>query len=69
MSSTASFSVNTSDVYNSKLVTRNNTTLVETESVLFFSLALIHETFSDIYTVINQAISLVLNFLFLLSSK
>ena len=64
MGATASFRVNASDVDNAERVARDNTTLVQRETVLSFSFGLVHEAFSDVVTLIDQPVGMVLDLKF-----
>jgi len=61
MCTAASFSINPSDVHNTERVARNNTTLVEGETVLFFSFCFIHETLGDRVAAVDQSVGVILN--------
>jgi len=59
--STAGFGVHSSDVDHSQGVSRDNSTLVESVSVLLFSLSLVHERLGDLMAFVNKSVSLVLD--------
>lgn len=64
MSSTTCFSVNTLNVYYSQRISRNNSTLIKTESVYFLSFSFIHKAFANFTAWINNSICLIFNFSF-----
>jgi len=64
MGSTASFSINSGNIYNSQSVSWNNTTLIKFETILSLSFSFIHIRFSDSVTIVNCSISLVFNSFF-----
>lgn len=66
MSTTAGFSVHSSNVYNSQGVSWDYTTLVKSVSVFFLSLSLVHEWLGDLVAFVNKSVSLVLDVHFLL---
>jgi len=61
VSPATSLSINAVDVDDSKLVSRYDTALVKTKSVLLLCLTLVHESLSDVNTFIDQAIGLIFN--------
>lgn len=61
MCTAASFSINPGDVHNTERVARNNTTLVEGETVLFFSFCFVHETLGDGVAAVDQSVGVILN--------
>ena len=69
MGSTAGFGVNTFDIDDAEGVARDDTTLVQRETVFALSLGLIHKAFRDVMTIIDQPVSSILNVLLLLASQ
>jgi hypothetical protein len=65
VSSATCLGINAVDVDNSELVSGHDTSLVKTKSVLLLSFTLVHESFGDVNTFINQTIGLVFDFKFL----
>jgi len=61
MSTATGFSINSFDVYNSELVSRNYTTLVKMESELSLSLSFVHKRLVNTGTLVNDPVCLVLN--------
>jgi len=61
MGTTTSLSVYASNIDYSKLVAWNNTTLIKTETVLLFSLTLIHKTFSNLNTFTDKSVCVIFN--------
>lgn len=59
MGTTTSLSVYASNIYYSKLVSWNNTSLIKTETILLFGLALIHETFSNFNTFADKSVCVI----------
>jgi len=65
VSSTASFNVNSVDRNYSKVITRNNTTLVQSKSMLLFSFTFFDPAFSNWFLAKDNSIGIILNRLFL----
>ena len=59
VSTTACFSIYAYDIYNTKWVSWNNTTLIKFETKLLLCLCFIHKTFIYLGTWINNTISLI----------
>ena len=57
----ASLRVHAADVYYTQRVTRNNTTLVERETVLLLGLRLVHETLRDRMASVDQSVCVIFN--------
>lgn len=66
VSTAASLNVSVFDVDDSELVSWNNTSLVQSESVLELGLSLVHVEFLDLSALEDDSVGLVLNFDFLL---
>lgn len=69
MSTATSFSINSFDIYNSELVSRNYTTLVKMESELSLSLCFVHKRLVNAGTLVDDPICLVLNCSFFFFSQ
>lgn len=65
--STASLDVNTLNIDHAKRVARHDTALIKTESIFLLGLRLVHEAFADVVTVVDQAVSHVLDVSLLLA--
>ena len=61
--------IDTLDVDDSEGVSRHDTALVKTEAVLLFRLALVHKSFVDVHTFVDEAVGLVLDSLFFFLGK
>jgi hypothetical protein len=61
MSSTTCLSIKALNVNNSELVSRYNTSLIKTKAVLLFGLTLVHESFRNINTFMDETVGLVFN--------
>lgn len=69
MGAAACLRIDASDVNNSELVTRNDTSLVKTKPVLLFSFCLVHEAFGNIHAVTDQSVGVVFNFKLFFSAQ
>lgn len=69
MSTTTCLNINTLNVNNSDSVTRNNTSLIEVESMLFFSSLLVLKVFRNWMSLKNNFISFILNLHFFFFSN
>ena len=69
MRSAASLNVDALDIDHAKGISRNDTTLIKTESIFSLGLRLVHEAFADIVAVVNQAVGHVLDFLLFLGRQ
>jgi len=66
VSATASFSVDTRYIDDSKRVAWNDSALIKTKSILHFSLAFVHETFCNFNAFTNNFVCVIFNVLLLL---
>jgi hypothetical protein len=62
VSTATGLSIEALDVDNSKLVARNDTSLVQMEAILPFGLSLVHEVLGDRFACVDDAIGGVLDF-------
>ena len=69
MSSAACLSVNTFDIDDTEGVAWDDTSLVKRETVFALSFGLIHKTFRDVVTIIDQSVGSILDLLLLLASE
>jgi len=72
VSTTACFCINSYNIYNTKRVSWNNTTLIKFETKLLLSLCFIHKTFVYLSTWVNNPVCLIFDctfFLFCQGSK
>ena len=69
MSTAACLSVDTFDIDDTERVSWDDTSLVKRKTVFTLSFGLIHKTFRDIVTIIDQSVGSILNFLLLLASE
>ena len=69
MGSAAGLNVCLLDVDDSQVVSRHNTSLVESEAVLFLRLGLVHEALVDLFSAENNSIRLIFDVDFLLLSE
>ena len=69
MSTAACLSVDAFDIDDTEGVAWNDTSLVKRETVFALSFGLIHKTFRDVMTIIDQSVGSILDLLFLLASE
>ena len=69
MSTAACLSVDTFDIDDAEGVAWDNTSLIKRETVFALSFGLVHKTFADIVTIIDQSVGSILDLLLLLSSQ
>ena len=69
MSTTASLSVDTFNIDDTEGVAWDDTSLVKRETIFALSFGLIHKTFRDVVTIIDQSVGSILDLLLLLASE
>lgn len=69
MSTAACLSVDTFDIDDAEGVAWYDTSLIKRETIFALSFSLVHKTFRDVVTIIDQSVGSILNLLLLLSSQ